>query len=233
MTPLRTPTYPDVPKAQGVPAVFRAPTKPVFTAITLVADVATIYRMFAGPQWGIFTKGGQPFAIPDSFVSVDFRGEWRISDYPVEKGGFQSFDKVATPFDIRVRFATSGPSAILHPITSALSPSTSRSDFLAQVHRAAESLDLFSVVTPDATYDSVNIVHYDYRRERQNGVGMILVDVWCEQVRVTATTQFTDTKTPEGAANVSGGTVQGATPTPAQAASVNTGTTDFVAGRVG
>ncbi len=230
MTPLRTPTYPDVPKAPGVPAVFRAPTKPVFTAITLVADVATIYRMFTGPQWGIFTKGGQPFAIPDSVVSVDFRQEWRISDYPVEQGGFQSFDKVATPFDVRVRFATSGPSAILHPITSLLSQSTSRTDFLAQVDLAAKSLDLFSVVTPDATYDSMNIVHYDYRRERQGGVGIILVDVWCEQVRVTATTQFTDTKAPEGASNVAGGTVQAGPPTAAQDAAA--GTPDFIAGRV-
>ena len=71
MTPLRTPTFPDVPKAPGVPPVFRAPTQPVFTARLLIADAVTILGMFAGPQWGIFTTGGQPFAIPDSVVSVE------------------------------------------------------------------------------------------------------------------------------------------------------------------
>jgi hypothetical protein len=219
LTPLRTPTFPDVPKAPGVPPVFRAPTQPVFTARLLIADAVTVLGMFAGPQWGIFTTGGQPFAIPDSVVSVDYRKEWRISDYPVERGGFQSFDKVATPFDVRVRFATSGSnSSIFGDIGTLLTGGnfTSRSDFLAQVDLAATSLDLFTVVTPDATYPSVNIVHYDYRRERQNGVGIILVDVWCEEVRVTATTQFSNTKSPEGAANQSGGTVQPQSPTPEQ-----------------
>lgn len=218
MTPLRTPTYPDVPEGHGVPAVFRAPTRIVFTERLLVADVLTVIGAFIAPRWGIFTRGGSPVAIPDSVVSVDFRREWRISDYPVERGGFQSFDKVSTPFDVRVRFATSGLGF--------------RGDFLAAIDYAATSLDLFTVVTPDATYDSVNIVHYDYRRERQNGVGMILVDVWCEQVRETATTAFSDTKKPEGQANVSGGTVQGAAPTPTQAASVSLPTQDALAGRV-
>jgi hypothetical protein len=223
MTPVATPTFPDVPKASGVPAVFRSPTQVVFTIRLLQADVRTIAGMFAGPEWGIFTTGGQPFAIPNSFVSVDFRKEFRISDYPVESGGFQSFNKVATPFDVRVRFAISGPSTstfgdIGNLITGG--QGTTRSDFLAQVDLACKSLDLFTVVTPDATYPSVNIVHYDYRRERQNGVGIILVDVWCQEVRVTATTEFSNTKSPEGAENKSGGTVQAQPPTPSQAAAV-------------
>lgn len=200
------PTYPDVPRASGVPAVFRAPTRPVFTALLLVADVLTVLRSFAPPQWGIFSESGFPVLIPDSVVSVDIRREWRISDYPVERGGFQSFDKVASPGDARVRLAVSGVE--------------SRGPFLAQLDTIAASLDLFTVVTPDAIYPSVNIVHYDYRREQRSGASLLLIDVWLQEVRVTAQTQFTDTKTPEGAANVSGGTVQGAAPTAAQAAAV-------------
>src|SRR5580765_785951 len=143
MTPLRVPTYPDVPKGHGVPSVFRAPTQPVFTAALLIADAASIVRMFSGPEWGIFTQGGAAFAIPDSVVSVDYRREWRISDYPVEKGGFQSFNKIATPFDIRIRFATSGPSSFF-PISGFIGQTggTSRGDFLAQIDYAAKSLEL-------------------------------------------------------------------------------------------
>lgn len=200
------PTYPDVPKASGVPAVFRTPTRPVFTALLLVADVVTVLRSFAPPQWGIFSDAGAPVLIPDSVVSVDIRREWRISDYPVERGGFQSFDKVAAPGDARVRLSVSG--------------AEKRGPFLDQLDFIAASLRLFTVVTPDATYPSVNIVHYDYRREQRSGASLLLIDVWLQEVRVTAQTQFTDTKTPEGAANVSGGTVQGVAPTTAQAAAV-------------
>ena len=124
---------------------------------------------------------------------------------------------------MRVRFATSGSnSSALGDVGTLITQGsiTSRSDFLAQVDRAATSLDLFTVVTPDATYPSVSIVRYDYHRERRNGVGIILVDVWCVEVRVSATTQFSNTKSSEGAAGRDGGTVQPQTPTPAQAATV-------------
>jgi hypothetical protein len=200
------PKAPDVPKSNGVPAIFRDPTRIVFTIRLIEADIATVLRMFGPPEWGVFTTGGAPVLIPDSIVSVDIRREWRISDYPVERGGFQSFDKVGTPFDARVRMAVSGAEA--------------RGPFLARLDAVAASLDLFTVVTPDALYPSVNIVHYDYRREQRSGASLLLIDVWLQEVRVTAQAQFTETKTPEGAANAAGGNVQGTPPTPAQAAKV-------------
>jgi hypothetical protein len=200
------PQAPDAPHENGVPAIFRRPTQPVFTALLLVADVVSVLRLFGPPEWGVFSDGGAPVLIPDSIVAVDIRREWRISDYPVEQGGFQSFDKVQMPGDARVRMSVSGAIA--------------RGPFLEQLERVAKSLDLYTVVTPDAVYPSVNITHYDYRREQRTGASLLLVDLWLQEVRVTAQTQFTNTKSPEGAANVAGGNVQGAAPTPAQTASV-------------
>lgn len=198
--------YPDVPLGAGVPPVRRDPMAAVFKTLLLIADIATVFRLFEGPQWGVFDQSGSPVAIPDSVVSVDFRREWRISDYPVEQGGFQSYDKVAVPYDARVQFACDGTT-------------TPRSLFLAQIDAAANALDLFTVVTPDQTYPNVNIVHYGYRRERQNGVGIILVDIWLEEIRDTVQTQFTNTKQSTGAADTNIGGVQPVQPTPAQAAS--------------
>lgn len=202
LTPTPVPKYPDVPFANGVPAVFRAPTQAVFTERLLVADVLTVLRNFLPSEWGIFKEGGQPAVTPDSVISVDLRKEWRISDYPVEHGGFETYNKVETPGDIRVRMAVSGME--------------SRGPFLASVQAICSALELLTVVTPDAVYDSMNAVHYDYRREQRSGASLLLVDVWLEQVRVTAQTQFTSTKSPEGAANASGGNVQGVAPTSAQ-----------------
>jgi len=200
------PRAPDVPFSNGVPAVFRDPTRIVFTIRLLEADVLSVLRLFGPPEWGVFSDGGAPVLIPDSIVGVDIRREWRISDYPVERGGFQSFNKVQVPGDARVRMSVSGAIA--------------RGPFLEQLDQIATSLDLYTVVTPDAVYPSVNIIHYDYRREQRTGASLLVVDLWLQEVRVTAQTQFTNTKAPEGAANVAGGSVQGVAPTPAQAASV-------------
>lgn len=201
--PVAKPAYPDVPQAQGVPALFRDPTEVVFTIRLLEADAATIFQLFQGPQWGIFTQSGYPVAVPDSVISVDFRKEWRLSDYPLEGGAFETYNKVATPFDARIRLACDGTT-------------TPRSLFLSQIDYAATSLDLFTVVTRDAQYFSANITHYDYRRERQGGSGLLQVDVWLQEVRITVQTQFTSTKSPEGAAEVNSGTVQPTDPTPSQ-----------------
>jgi hypothetical protein len=207
------PQTPDVPHASGVPAVFRTPTKAVFTTGLLVADVFTVLNAFGPLQWGIFSEAGFPILIPDSIVAVDVRREWRISDYPVERGGFQSFDKVQLPGDIRVRMAVGGAVGLL---SNAFFPKTGRRPFLDQLDAIVASLNLYTVVTPDVTYPSFNITHYDYRREQRSGASLLLVDLWLQEVRVTAQTQFTNTKSPEGAANVAGGNVQGKTPTPSQ-----------------
>lgn len=212
-TPIVAAPYPDVPIAAGVPPVKRDPVIPdleiVFKIRLLEADAATIFRTFLGPQWGIFTANGGPVAIPDSVLTVDFRREWRISDYPVEQGGFQSYDKVATPYDARVRLSCDGNT-------------TPRSLFLSQIDAAAQSLDLFTVATPDAIYPNVNIVHYDYRRARDIGVGILQVDVWLEEVRATVQTQFTNTQAQTSQVDQNIGPVQAGAPTTAQAAVVKT-----------
>jgi hypothetical protein len=206
-SPVVKPQYPDVPIAPGVPPVPRNPFEPVFKVLLLVADVITVARFFEPSQWGIFTAGGVPVVIADSVLAMDFRREWRLSDYPIEQGGFQTYDKVAVPIDIRVRMSCDGNAM-------------SRSQFLAALDDAAQSLDLFVVATPDVVYPNVNIIHTDYRRTRESSAGMIVVDVWLEEVRATVTTQFTNTKPPEAAADVNSGPVQPVEPTPAQTATL-------------
>lgn len=218
-TPTPTPAAPDVPQAAGVPAVFTAPTKIVFTERLLAADAITVLRSFLPSEWGIFSQGGSPVLFPDSFNSFEPRKEWRISDYPVERGGFQTYDKVETPMDIRVRMTISG--------------AAERGPFLAAVAAMCAALDLLTVVTPDAVYPSMNAVHYDYRREARTGASMLTVDVWFEEVRVTAQAQFASTQSPEGAPDASGGTVLGTAPTPAQAGAVTGGIVAGPAGAIG
>lgn len=120
-------------------------------------------------QWGIF-KNGVPVVTADSVVSFEYKQEWALSDFPVEQGGFASYDKVHIPFDVRFRFSSGGSEA-------------NRSRLLSAIQAIAGTLTLFDAASPEAIYIGCNIKHYDYRRTSVNGVGMIQIDVWLEEVQ--------------------------------------------------
>ena len=159
----------------------------------LIADLVGLPSPQGTEQWGIFLDGA-PVIMAESVQTFDYKTDRRISNYPIEQGGFETYNKVALPYDVRVRYATGGSDA-------------DRQALLDSVEAIIDSLDLFDVVTPEWIYTSANPVHYDYRRTNVNGVGMISVEIYLEEVRVTATQSFSNTKSPTGAAVVGGGNV--------------------------
>jgi hypothetical protein len=189
--------------ANGIPSLF-GQISSVVTDITLVsADAANILGMFAGPQWGIFNDDGSLALAPDSIISVDFKRDWKLPNYPQEEGSFESYNKVTMPFDARVRMTKGGSDA-------------ERSAFLDAVDAAADSLTLYQLVMPDVTYQNANIVNYGFQRTSTNGVGLLTVDLWLLEIRVTAAAAFANTAAPSGADPVSDGSVQTQTPTSSQ-----------------
>jgi len=202
------PTYPNVPNVHGVPPLLRDPQAALsaFTQNVLTADTATFPINQTQPQWGIF-QDGQPVVLADNVASFEYKQAWTISDYPVEQGGFESYDKVNSPFDVRLRFSRGGSEQ-------------DREEFLASIEDIAGTTDLYDVVTPERTYSSVNINNYAYSRTALNGVGLMVVEIWGQEIRVTATADFTNsnTKSADGADTANDGTVQPASPTPQQSA---------------
>ena len=158
-------------------------------------------------QWGIFDQNGDPVITADTVVEVGYRREYKISDFPIEEGSFASYNKVQTPYDVRVTFAIGGSVS-------------DREAVLIQVGAACASLDLYSVVTPEFTYPQANVVHYDYRRTARRGLGLMEIEVWVEEVRQVAAGQFTPAKTDNAASPANGGTVSTSTATGPQAATV-------------
>lgn len=191
-----------VPVVPGVPPVLGNIGAP--EPSLMMGDTAGAAASVGPPQWGIF-KDGQAVITPDTVVSFDYRQDWLISDYPLEEGAFESYDKVNTPFDARVRMATGGSLE-------------ARQEFLNALEAISSTLDLYDVATPEKIYTSVNVGHVDYSRASTNGVGILNADIWLRQIRVTATVQFTNTKSPGAASSQNGGTVQTQPATAAQAA---------------
>lgn len=192
--------FPNVPDVPGVPPLLRDPTAAALVLpALLIADAAFSPETVIGPQWGIFDQNGNPVIVGDSCYGMSFRNEYRISNYPVEQGGFASYNKVANPYDFKITFTKGGTEG-------------ERQAFLLAVASIVTSLDLFEAVTPELRYGNANAVHYDYRRTARDGATLLIVDVYLEEVRQTATPTFTNTQAPDGSGAVNNGNVQTSTP---------------------
>jgi hypothetical protein len=222
------PAFPNVPRAPGVPPVLRQIGVIQNTVILLASDAVSLLRRFAKPQWGLVSESGVPLFEGANFLGVEARKDWRIPDYPIERGSFESYNKVETPFEGKVTLAV-GDDSLLPGLPNipaigsfgglAGSALSRRTAFLTAVEAACASLDLYTLLTPEKPYPSLNLVHYDYRRIGQQGVTLLVVDIFVQEVRTTATAQFSNVKAPEAAGAVNGGQVQPAAP-PAQVSTI-------------
>ncbi len=180
----------DVPRVPGVPAL---PSYGVSNVVLLVADAVSLFNAIAGSRWGIFLGGRQAFEY-NSVVDFDYKQDWPISDYPVEEGAFLSYNKVQLPWDVRLRVTSGGSES-------------ERQNLINAVEAAANTLNRYELVTPEKVYPSACITHCDYKRTNLNGAGLILMDIWFLQIRVTSTATFTNTKAPGAAGQQNTGSV--------------------------
>lgn len=185
--------FPNVPNVPGVPALMRGVTIPTSIA-SLVGLGAGIWSDFLASRWGVFDDGGGRVLVADSFIGIEFKNDSRQSNYPIEEGGFQTFDKIDTPYDARVTMAIGGDLV-------------TRSLFLSTCDDMLHSIKLYSVVTPEKTYASASVVNVGYRRETKNGATLLTVQLWFQEVRTKVSILFSG-QNPASADVVSDGTVQ-------------------------
>lgn len=204
--------FPDVPVAPGVPAVRRNPNVPNIPVDRLTKDSASLSTHQA-VTWGIFSRKGLLAIRPDNIAAFEFQREYRISDYPIEEGSFESFNKVTLPYDIRVIMTKGGSRA-------------DRKAFLDAVDLALASLDPYTIVTPERVFANANLVRQGYRREATSGASLLSVELHAVEIRNRVSVQFVasargsgiaaaatgDTHAPSGANPRNNGSVQALTP---------------------
>ena len=216
--------FPDVPDVAGVPMLKRVVGGAL--SATGLAPVVGILRSLGifsavfGPQWGIFTDDGvDPYIVPDSIIAVEVKADYEIANHPVEAGTFSSYNKVAKPREVNVTMVCSGQSTIGSLVTGA----ADRPSFLKTLDEMVADLDTYTIVTPDATYPSFNLVHFDYKRTSAQGVSSITANCRFQEVRQTATLEFTKTATADGQSSQSGGQVSAQSPSSSQSAAISQG----------
>ncbi len=195
--------YPNVPDTIGVPAVLRD------TPSTNDYDYAPALDQTPTPpapsDWGVYDLSGTKLVDPDSMVSIETHAEKRIADYPIEGGGFQSYNKVTLPFEVHLVLTKGG----------SVSDRTAFMNALKQLHA---SLDLCDVATPERAYTGVNVTRLSQSRSAEAGAGLATVEVVLEEIRETATVAYSTA--PAGAAPTNTTTATSAPdqPTPASLA---------------
>ncbi len=186
-------------------------------------------------QYAIVTTGSSvPVVTPDTIMRLNYRGEQRISDYPVEQGAFSSYNKVAQPFDLRMTLVCGGRNYYQDAtqkldqylnglLGTSFGQPMSRADFLQAMEDMLASTALFDVVTPDFTYEKLNLVHFDYSKTSTDGAVQIIADCGFREVRETVTATFTNSgqinitsDSPSAATPVNAGRVTGMIPTVSQ-----------------
>jgi hypothetical protein len=145
------------------------------------------------------TSSGRPVLTPDSVLSLEWHGEERISDYPVQNGQFVSYNKVKVPFDLRMVMTCQGLNVVqdaLKPVTQLLDQALSnvglafgqpmtRDAFLRQLDSMLDSTDLYDVITPDKVYENVNLVGYNHTKKSDEGGTLIIAELMFSESAAT------------------------------------------------
>ena len=177
----------------GIPNVPKLPRN-AGGALIKFGGAALINAIF-GNYWGIFGQNGIPLLLSDNVTSVKHQNTSKVSNAPIERGSFASYNKVGDPFTVTVQM-TKGSGGVFE-----------RGAFLSLLDALANSTDLFLVITPEAVYTNMAITGYDYAREASDGARLLKVNIHLAEVRQVEV-KYTKTK-PDGAqAQADGGKVQ-------------------------
>ena len=214
--------FPSVPNSPGVPLIPRIPSASTVGTSLLGAAVGALWSALQQEtNWGIWDKKKGKYLGDVSTVSgflgglldsiglgstlstnsVDFSQETKISETPIEKGSFASYNKVQIPANPVVTLCLTGSE-------------DNRKNFLQAIQDACLSTDLYDVYTPEKTYTDYSIERYRYERRAERGKTLMVVEISLKEIR-QVTAKYKDSKDPKdpGTADpVSSGKVAASSP---------------------
>lgn len=127
-----------------------------------------------------------PVIEATSIYRIGYAQEYTLPTNPIQDGSFATFNKIATPYEIELRMVKSGSLS-------------DRAKFLDDLERIGASLQLYRIVTPERTYQPVNISSVGYTREGNEGAFFFTeVDIRVVEIR-QVTPQYSTTQGESGA----------------------------------
>ena len=150
-----------------------------------------------GNQWGVFNQYGIPILLADNVISLKYDRKHSVSNAPLEKGSFASYNKVIEPYKATVQMSVGTGGTF------------KRGAFLAQIEALSNSTLKFHIITPEYVYLNASIVGYDIHREASDGAQLIKVNLHLEEIReVTVKYDTEEVANPEDSKTEDGGEKQ-------------------------
>lgn len=152
--------------------------------------------------WAIVNEDGVSIADFGSIISVEAQYGGQVVSEPVERGSFATYNKTSEPISVYTTAARAGASDELQAVL----------DALAEVKA---STDLYRIITPEQEYTSLSLESYNYKRVREDGANVLIIEMlWIEvkQVETHYTTSVilksTQCKSADNASKVNNGKKQ-------------------------
>lgn len=128
--------------------------------------------------WTILSEDGEIAINFTSFLTQDFVNGSKVSNYPIERGKFSSYNKTQNPFELVVSLGIEGDS---FDIAEALD------DIIELQEEAIKVI----VITPTEVYDSVTLEEYSFQRSNTENIGMLAIDLKFQEIREGSATVTT------------------------------------------
>lgn len=112
----------------------------------------------------------RPIARIASFMGLSYKGESKVTRYPVERGGFFSANKVGSPWSIPLQVAISGTPEALRAT-------------LATLSKYEQSTELVNITTPFRTYLDGNIESLGWTLKEGGATGLLILDLGVVEIR--------------------------------------------------
>lgn len=185
--------FPNVPIAEGVPNLARSAygvaqkSGSTGRVMGLTGGLAGTFlgnylNAMLAPTYALLNQQDEKVIVSDGPGEFEMKGDSSVSTYPVELGGFQSYNKVVNPEDFSLSLLCSGQGPMSHK------------DFLAACSKLKNGTDVIKLVTPKCVYPYVTCTGMSHQTTARNGVTLLKVNLTFKEVRVTGTTSFPNAK---------------------------------------
>jgi len=133
---------------------------------------------FADVKRSWIVRGDSAEVAFSSMLEFSAEKSSRLPDEPIEKGSFATYNRIIEPRTITCQLGVAGTAQQLQ----------SEIDRLTTL---AENDEKINLITPEQSYKNMMLESFDYRRDAQNGRGVLYVDLRFKEVREVAPQQTT------------------------------------------
>ena len=129
-----------------------------------------------GKTW--IVKGENARVDFSSMIEFTAEKSSRLPDEPIEKGSFATYNRVIEPRSITCRLAVKGKASDLQ-------------NAIDRLTELSENDEKITLTSPEQNYKNMMLENFDYRRDAQNGRGVLYVDLRFKEIREVASQQTT------------------------------------------